>query len=171
VLVCLSAASSSARTIARNRVFAVNVLSADQEWLSRRFASPNRPRGSAAFGDVPHRPGSMGAPRLDGAVCWLDCRLTATQTAGDHIIVIGEVLGVESDPTREPLVFHAGRYRVVRDRDFRALSAGPLPPSHFTRKEGDIMKKFSVRKLETMKTTAALYSAAASFLPNCGVVA
>jgi hypothetical protein len=33
------------------------------------------------------------------------------------------------------------------------------------------MKKFSVRKLETMKTTAALYSAAASFLPQCGVLA
>jgi flavin reductase len=127
VLVCLSAASSAARTITRNRVFAVNVLSADQEWLSRRFATPTRPRGSAAFGDVPHRPGSMGAPRLDGAVCWLDCRLTGTQTAGDHIIVFGEVLGFESDPSREPLVFHAGRYRVVRDRDFRALSAGPSP--------------------------------------------
>jgi flavin reductase (DIM6/NTAB) family NADH-FMN oxidoreductase RutF len=127
VLVCLSAASSAARTITRNRVFAVNVLSADQEWLSRRFATPTRPRGSAAFGDVPHRPGSMGAPRLDGAVCWLDCRLIGTQTAGDHIIVIGEVLGFESDPSREPLVFHAGRYRVVRDRDFRALSAGPSP--------------------------------------------
>jgi flavin reductase (DIM6/NTAB) family NADH-FMN oxidoreductase RutF len=134
VLVCLSAASSAARTIARNRVFAVNVLSADQEWLSRRFASPTRPRGSTAFRDVPHQPGSMGAPRLDGAVCWLDCRLTGTQIAGDHIIVIGEVLGFESDPSREPLVFHAGRYRVVRDPDLRALSADPAP-SHFTRKE------------------------------------
>jgi flavin reductase (DIM6/NTAB) family NADH-FMN oxidoreductase RutF len=105
VLVCLNAASSTTRTIARNRVFAVNVLSADQEWLSRRFASRTRPRGSAAFRDLPHQQGSTGAALLEGAVCWLDCRVTGTQTAGDHIIVIGEVFGFQSDPSREPLVF------------------------------------------------------------------
>ena len=117
VLVCLSAASSAAQTIARNRVFAVNVLSADQDWLSRRFASAARPRGSAAFRDVPHHHRSTGAPMLDGVVCWLDCRLTGMQPAGDHVIAIGEILGFGSDPSREPLVFHAGRYRVVRDHE------------------------------------------------------
>jgi flavin reductase (DIM6/NTAB) family NADH-FMN oxidoreductase RutF len=117
VLVCLNAASSTCRAIAGNRVFAVNVLSAEQEWLSRRFASPSRPRGWAAFSDVPHREGSSGAPILDGVACWLDCRLAGMHVAGDHIVVIGEVLAFDGDPGREPLVFHAGRYRVVRDAD------------------------------------------------------
>ena len=31
------------------------------------------------------------------------------------------------------------------------------------------MKKLSVRKLETLRTTAALYSAVASALPNCDI--
>lgn len=127
VLVCLSAASSAARTIARNRVFAVNVLSADQEWLSRRFASPTRPRGIAAFRDVPHRAELTGAPILEGVACWLDCQVDGMHVAGDHVIVIGKVLGLDGDPSREPLVFHAGRYRVVRDRDFPAPSARSLP--------------------------------------------
>jgi flavin reductase (DIM6/NTAB) family NADH-FMN oxidoreductase RutF len=115
VLVCLAAASSGSRTVVRNRVFAVNVLGADQEWLSRRFASPTRPRGSAAFRDVPHRAESTGAPILEGVACWLDCRLTTIHGTGDHVIAIGEVLAFDADASREPLVFHAGRYRVVRD--------------------------------------------------------
>lgn len=129
VLVCLSAGSSVARAISRNRVFAVNVLSADQEWLSRRFASPARPRGAAAFGDVPHRAGSSGAPILEGAVCWLDCSLDGMHVAGDHLIAIGEVLGFGGDPGREPLVFHAGRYHGARDRERPA--PGPSSNTYF----------------------------------------
>jgi flavin reductase (DIM6/NTAB) family NADH-FMN oxidoreductase RutF len=115
VLVCLSAESSAGRTIALNGVFVVNILSADQEWLSRWFASPIRPRGPSAFCDVPHNAASTGAPILDGVAGWLDCRVTGMHAAGDHTIVIGEVVCFDGDPNREPLVFHAGRYRVVRD--------------------------------------------------------
>jgi flavin reductase len=124
VLVCLNAASSGAGTIARNGVFAVNVLTSEQEWVSRRFASPNRSRGLAAFVDVPHRTESTGAPILEGVACWLDCRLTGMHAAGDHVIAIGEVLGFDGDPSRQPLVFHAGRYRAVHDR--AAPVADPL---------------------------------------------
>jgi flavin reductase (DIM6/NTAB) family NADH-FMN oxidoreductase RutF len=139
VLVCLSAASATARTIARNRVFAVNVLGADQEWLSRRFASPSRPRGDAAFRDGPHRIGLTGAPILDGVAGWLDCRLDGMHVAGDHVIAVGDVLCFEGHPSREPLVFHAGRYRVVCDAaghsDRRVPSAEPHPASTSPEKE------------------------------------
>jgi hypothetical protein len=43
----------------------------------------------------------------------------------------------------------------------------PTPASNqLHRKGGDVMKKFSVRKLETVKTTAALYGAL-----RCAIVA
>lgn len=132
VLVCLSEASSAARTITRNRVFAVNVLGADQEWLSRRFASPTRPRGFAAFCDVPHRAGLTGAPILEDVACWLDCRLDGMHVAGDHSIAIGEVVDFDGDPSVEPLVFHAGRYRVVHDRDCSVPSTTASSPTDFT---------------------------------------
>ena len=90
VLVCLSATSSTLREIARHGLFAVNVLSAGQEALSRRFASPGRERGQAAFADIPHRTAVTGAPIIDGAACWLDCRVTDLHLAGDHVIAIGE---------------------------------------------------------------------------------
>jgi len=123
VLVCLNVASSAAREIARNNAFAVNVLSSEQEALSRRFASPARPRGDGAFGDVAHHVGPTRAPLLDGVACWFDCRLSAVHLAGDHVILIGEVIDFDCDSSREPLVFHAGRYRVVRDCDRRATSS------------------------------------------------
>jgi flavin reductase len=137
VLVCLNRASSAARTIDANGVFAVNVLSADQESLVRRFASPGRPRGTRAFDGVAHSIGATGSPILDGVTCWLDCRLGDIHVAGDHVIVIGEVLDFAGEAGRDPLVFHAGHYRVARarerdhdhDRAGMAQVPGPLSPS------------------------------------------
>jgi len=115
VLVCLSATSSTLRDIAANGAFAVNVLAEHQAALSRGFASPDRRRGHAAFSDVSHRAAATGAPIFEGVACWLDCRVAELHGAGDHVIAIGEVLALGRDAGRAPLVFHAGRYRVVRD--------------------------------------------------------
>jgi 3-hydroxy-9,10-secoandrosta-1,3,5(10)-triene-9,17-dione monooxygenase reductase component len=134
VLVCLSTASAAAATIARNGVFAVNVLSDEQEWMSRRFASRTRPRGVAAFVDVPHRTAATGSPILEDAACWLDCRLEDMHVAGDHVIAIGAVLGFYGDPSREPLVFHAGRYRTLRDRDAPSTDTLSLPTTSSQRR-------------------------------------
>jgi len=115
VLVCLHRGSSTARAIASNGVFAVNVLDAEQEQVARRFASRARPRGGRCFAGVAHRVGLTGAPLLAGVVCWLDCAVTATPAAGDHVIVIGRIVAYEADRRREPLVFHGGRYRTLGD--------------------------------------------------------
>src|ERR1700674_4891132 len=49
ILVCTRSHSEGTEHIERNRVFAVNILAADQEPLSRYFASKDRPRGRDAF--------------------------------------------------------------------------------------------------------------------------
>ena len=113
VLVCVMSASEGAEHIEQNSRFAVNVLKADQEPLSRYFASKDRPKGRDAFRDVPHRIGAGGSPILEGAIGYLDCRLHTSHDAGDHLIFIGEVLELGFDLAGEPLVFHAGRYKAV----------------------------------------------------------
>ena len=113
VLVCVIANSEGSAHIEENRCFAVNVLHADQEPLSRYFASRDRPRGRDAFREVAHRTASSGSPILDGSIAYLDCRVHAAYEAGDHQIFIGEVLELGFDPDGNPLVFHAGRYRLV----------------------------------------------------------
>ena len=113
ILVCVINPSEGAEHIARNGVFAVNILSVDQEPLSRYFASRDRPKGRDAFRDVAHRFAASGSPILDGAAAFMDCRLHATHEAGDHLIFIGEVLELDVQDGGTPLVFHGGGYRLL----------------------------------------------------------
>jgi flavin reductase (DIM6/NTAB) family NADH-FMN oxidoreductase RutF len=113
ILVCGRKASEGTEYIERNGVFAVNILAAHQEPLSRYFASKDRPRGRDAFREIPHRSVASGAPILEGVVAFLDCSLHAAHDAGDHKIFIGEVLALEFEPDLQPLVFHGGGYRFI----------------------------------------------------------
>ena len=113
VLVCVMSGTAGAESIARNGVFAVNILGAEQEALSRYFASKDRPRGEQAFHEVPHSASVTGSPILHGSACHLDCRLTASHEAGDHVIFVGEVLALGVEEETRPLLFHAGRYHLL----------------------------------------------------------
>lgn len=113
VLVCVMSRSEGSEHIERNGVFAVNVLTVEQEPLSRYFASRDRPKGRDAFREVPHRIAASGSPVLEGAAAFLDCRLHSSYEAGDHRIFIGEVLEIECQDDAAPLLFHGGRYRVL----------------------------------------------------------
>jgi flavin reductase len=113
VLVCVKSGTAGSESIARNGVFAVNVLGADQEALSRYFASKDRPRGEAAFREVAHVRSVTGSPVLEGVACHLDCRLTASHEAGDHVIFVGEVLALAVEDEARPLLFHAGQYHLL----------------------------------------------------------
>lgn len=111
VLVCVITSNEGAELIPRNGVFAVNILSHDQEPISNYFASRSRPRGRDAFAEVPHRTEVTGSPVLDGVVAFLDCRLVTTHEEGDHLVFVGEVLALGLDPEAKPLIFHGGGYR------------------------------------------------------------
>ncbi len=115
VLVCVKTESEGSGLVAGNGIFAVNILAADQEPISRYFATRDRPRGLDAFAEVPHREVATGSPIIEGTVGYLDCRLAMSHEAGDHLIFIGEVLALSADPDVAPLIFHSGRYRVVVD--------------------------------------------------------
>jgi flavin reductase len=115
VLVCTKSGAEGSEHIERNCCFAVNILGADQEPLSRYFASKDRPRGRDAFRQVPHRVLATGSPILDGVAAYLDCQLHAAHEAGDHDIFVGEVLELGSDPSVPPLIFSGGQYRLLRE--------------------------------------------------------
>jgi flavin reductase (DIM6/NTAB) family NADH-FMN oxidoreductase RutF len=111
VLVCLNGASRAVGLIERAGAFVVNVLSAGQQDLSRWFANPYRPAGSTMFDDVAFEPGVTGCPVLVDAAAAFDCRLRQSHRAGDHLIVLGEVVALVHRPQLEPLIFHAGSYK------------------------------------------------------------
>lgn len=90
--------------------FCVNVVSADQEPLCRRLAAgpPD------TFTGVRWYPAASGAPVLEGAVAWIDCRHDAIIEAGDHYIVIGRVeAGDVARPALPLLSFQGGYGRFI----------------------------------------------------------
>src|SRR6516164_5816590 len=111
VLVCLNETSPAVSLIARAGAFVVNVLSAGQQDVSRWFANRYRPAGSAMFDGVPFEPGIIGCPVLVDATASFECRLRQLHRAGDHLIMLGEVIALVHRPQLEPLIFHAGSYK------------------------------------------------------------
>lgn len=113
VLVCVIRGTQGEEMIEQNGIFAVNVLSDEQEAISRYFASKSRPRGPDAFAEISHRRAASGAPILDGSAAYLDCHVAAVHQAGDHTIFIGEVVAIGASAEARPLLFHRGQYRYI----------------------------------------------------------
>jgi flavin reductase (DIM6/NTAB) family NADH-FMN oxidoreductase RutF len=111
VLVCADKTSNTHPLIARGGVFAVNILASDQIELSNLFASKRDEE--RRFVGLEFETGETGAPLIAGTVASLDCRVRAAHDAGDHVIYVGEVVGLRRSQ-REPLVYYAGLYRELR---------------------------------------------------------
>ena len=86
--------------------FCVNILGADHEQLCRQFAA----RGGDKYAGVTWAAAPSGSPIIDGAVAWIDCETETIHTAGDHDIVIGRVLDLDSADEGLPLLFFQGGY-------------------------------------------------------------
>ncbi|MFI6949584.1 flavin reductase family protein [Streptomyces sp. NPDC050422] len=93
--------------IARAGAFCVNILGADQGALCRGFAVS----GADKFAGVAYSPApTTGSPLLRDVPAWVDCRIQAVHTGGDHLIVVGrvEALGAAEGDGPGPLLFHRG---------------------------------------------------------------
>ena len=90
--------SVSFRMIEESKVFAVNFLGEGQKPLAQHFLKPAHLGGDKLAG-VAHRAGATGAPILEEAIAFVECRVRQIHPAGDHSIVVGEVVeaGVQKD--------------------------------------------------------------------------
>jgi len=91
------------------RHFVVNVLSANQESLSRRFASH-----LDRFSEVPCVDSACGAPLIAGACAHFECSAEHVWDGGDHVIFVGRVIH-HSHSDAEPLLYHRRQYRALAD--------------------------------------------------------
>lgn len=94
----------------------VSVLAAEQEELSRWFATRGRPF-ARQFDSVPTTRGAVSNALLfTEALSTLECRTVATYDGGDHTIVLGEVMAARL-PRLDgaPLLYYEGRYRGIEE--------------------------------------------------------
>jgi flavin reductase (DIM6/NTAB) family NADH-FMN oxidoreductase RutF len=73
--------------------FSLNILARDNRAVVRKFVKPVVDEGDPSrLGDFAVRTASTGAPVLELAAAWLDCRITAQLPCGSHTLFVGEVV-------------------------------------------------------------------------------
>lgn len=81
--------------------FTVNILAADQGDLCNLFSSKVEDR----FSQCDWNESELNLPVLSNSLAVLQCKMFKQIEAGDHTIIIGEVLDIHND-SKEPLLYH-----------------------------------------------------------------
>ena len=108
-LACIDKTSNTLPALQHAGGFTANILAAGRELLARRMAT----KLSDKFDGIKwRRPKSAhGGPILEeDAVAFAVCTLKETIEAGDHWILIGNVIDGDHDATRSPMIFSRRGY-------------------------------------------------------------
>jgi flavin reductase (DIM6/NTAB) family NADH-FMN oxidoreductase RutF len=110
VLVSVERSTVMHRMLLESRSFAVNILDEGSEATARFFADNSR-LDTQEFRPGSYRIGTTGAPLLNEAIACLEATLHGSLEAGDHTVVVGNVVGLEVLNDRGPLIYFRGGYR------------------------------------------------------------
>jgi flavin reductase (DIM6/NTAB) family NADH-FMN oxidoreductase RutF len=106
ILVCIDREASAHDGVVGAEHFGVSILDESQSWIASQFARS----GVDRFEGVPlAAPGPTGAPIVDGALARIECRRHARHDAGDHSILLGEVIAA-SVASGRPLLHFARKF-------------------------------------------------------------
>lgn len=150
VLWSIARTSRSFAAFERSTHFAVNILTSDQIEVSQRFSSAEADK----FAGVDWRPGTHGAPVIDGAAAVFECSTEQIYDGGDHIILIGRVHNY-ARYTGKVLLYSQGQYGIAEDHpDLKKEPVTDARPAARTFADGEL-------PLSTLLYFAHHYSSAA----------
>ncbi|MFD8201005.1 flavin reductase family protein [Streptomyces sp. NPDC003470] len=104
--------SSSWPAVSGAEYVGVHLLGEHQRELAATFARSGADRFGAP---TAWHEGPEGVPVLDDVLAWLVCRVVGRVPAGDHRIVLAEVLLGDPAGSGRPLLYHQGRFTGLRD--------------------------------------------------------
>ena len=116
VLICIVKGSRTGAAIRERGRFAINLLSEEQEEISRRFVSKEQRR----FRRPDASENAWEVPVMEGALAHVVCDVHLIQEMGDHEVIYGRVLQCGSTEGK-PLLFWRGGYSMLRDPEARAV--------------------------------------------------
>ncbi len=108
ILVCVDRGATMHDHLYAATTFAINLLSIEQEALSRRFAESRDDR----FDGVGYTRDLSGAALLDDSLAHLECTTWARYDGGDHTIIVGRVDRAAARDAR-PLLYYRGGYAQI----------------------------------------------------------
>ena len=113
VLLAAMKASTSWPRIRASGAFCANILSDEQEDVSRAFAVS----GGDKFRGIGWNPApGSGSPLIRDSLAFVDARIKEELDGGDHTIVVAEILDLGVEEDAGPLLFYRGGYASL-DRD------------------------------------------------------
>jgi flavin reductase (DIM6/NTAB) family NADH-FMN oxidoreductase RutF len=121
LLVCIHHKSPVAAAVLANGVFCVNVLRDDQAHISDHFAGRSGQKGEAKFDCAEWTAQVTGAPRVIDALVAFDCRVTASERVGSHVVLFGSVQDIFIAGRGAPLIYANRAYGVARRFQARAV--------------------------------------------------
>jgi flavin reductase (DIM6/NTAB) family NADH-FMN oxidoreductase RutF len=95
--------------------WAVSILGEDAQEASAWFAKRGRPLEGQLEGWKHYRGPETGSAIFSDAIGAIECRTHAVHVAGDHTLVVGEVLSLASPAENAPLIYYNGGYRRLTD--------------------------------------------------------
>ncbi|TFW29178.1 flavin reductase family protein [Massilia horti] len=105
VLWSLGNAANSLPIFSGNSHYVINVLSAGQEELAKRFSR----KTSNPFCGIEYELSRTGQPILKGVAAWFECHNRSRYPEGDHVIFVGEVEDCDAHP-QAALMFHRSQF-------------------------------------------------------------
>jgi flavin reductase (DIM6/NTAB) family NADH-FMN oxidoreductase RutF len=90
VLACIDLKSTTLPCIRESGMFAINILTDEQEQISRCFATTTEERYEH-FCHASFHTAATGSPIIDETLAFIDARVVAEYPGGDHVIFIGQV--------------------------------------------------------------------------------
>jgi flavin reductase (DIM6/NTAB) family NADH-FMN oxidoreductase RutF len=125
-LVCIAKRTRTYQPLLMKGHFAVNILRAEQAWLSARFASSVVDR----FASVAWEPGAAtSCPIIQGALVSMECQVVEVHSGGDHDIFLGSPMSVRVNDGA-PLVYWRGSYSSLPPAPDAETAVERAPATH-----------------------------------------
>ena len=100
VLWCIDKNASSLKTFRDSKIFAIHILSENQEDTCWTFAGKTADR----FANISWETSANQLPIIKECTGYFECKTINEVDAGDHIILIGEVLNLKNEK-KNPLIY------------------------------------------------------------------
>lgn len=107
ILFSIDNKSSNLKLFIKNEYFSLNILGESQKDLSNAFATP---RNQNKWDIEPFFFGKYGNPIFQNSLAFIECKKYRIIKAGDHHIVIGQIVDYGKISKQYPLIYYKGKY-------------------------------------------------------------
>lgn len=116
ISLCLRRDSGFLVDMLKAEVWAVSILDASAEDVARSLAK-DRTNRAAALHTLSVSPGTQTGALVLDSPSWLECALWRHIVAGDHVLVLGEVVAAGVADRRPPLIFLQGSFQALEESE------------------------------------------------------